>query len=205
MAPASASSPTTVTTERSLDVSETSPSSLATSAPGTGKLKLLLAVVPYVALYVFAIWLVALTDDNADPVRIRMLWQWFIPAVGLIAIGGGWQGMKTSAGGLRPYLIRQVLHWVATLVVIHLLFGETLQAFLTTEVHGFVAIYVLGLSAILAGIHMDWKMALFGLFLVGSGVGIAFLNDNAMLLTLIGIAVVGVGISSAFLWRTRHA
>jgi uncharacterized membrane protein len=52
---------------------------------------------------------------------------------------------------------------------------------------------------------MDWKMALFGLFLVGSGVGIAFLNDNAMLLTLIGIAVVGVGISSAFLWRTRHA
>ena len=179
-------------------------SSSTTSTPGTGRFKLLLAVVPYIVLYLLAIWLVALTDGNADPGRIRVLWQGFVPAVGLLAIWGGWQGMKASAGGLQPYLIRQVLHWLATLLVIHLLFGETLRAFLTTDVHGFVAIYVLGLSTILAGIHMDWKMGLFGLFLVGGGVGIAFLNDNAMLLTLVAIAVVGVGLSVAFLRRTHH-
>lgn len=179
-------------------------SSSTTSTPGTGRFKLLLAVVPYIVLYLLAIWLVALTDGNADPGRIRVLWQGFVPAVGLLAIWGGWQGMKTRAGGTRSYLIRQVLHWLASLLVIHLLFGDTLQAFLTTEVHGFVAIYVLGLSAILAGIHMDWKMGLFGLFLVGGGVGIAFLNDNAMLLTLAGIAVVGVGLSVVFLRRTHH-
>lgn len=34
--------------------------------------------------------------------------------------------------------------------------------------------------------------------------GIAFLNDNAMLLTLAGIAVVGVGLSVVFLRRTHH-
>ena len=179
-------------------------SSSATSAPGAGKFKPLLAILPYVVLYLLAIWLVALTDSNADPGRIRVLWQGFVPAVGLLAIWGGWQGMKAGAGGPRPYLLRQVLHWLATLLVIHLLFGETLQAFLATEVHGFVAIYVMGLSAILAGIHMDWKMGLFGLFLVGGGVGIAFLDDNAMFLTLAAIAVVGVGLSLVLLRRSGH-
>ena len=71
--------------------------------------KLLLMVVPYVVLYVVAVWLVAMTDSSPD--RAGRLWLWFVPAVGLIAIHGGWQRMKSSEDSISGYLIRQILHW----------------------------------------------------------------------------------------------
>ena len=165
-------------------------------------LKLLLTVTPHVVLYLIAIWLVAITDS--DPARVGSLWQWFIPAIGLVATNGGWQRMRASGEGPTAYLIKQVLHWVATLAVVLLLFWPTLQIYLNAETHGFVVIYVLGLAAVLAGVHTDWKMGLFGLFLVASGVGIAFFDDNAMLMTLIGSAIIGVGLS-VVIRRHSHA
>ena len=164
--------------------------------------KPLLMVTPYVVLYLIAIWLVAITDS--EPERVGNLWQWFIPAIGLVATYGGWQRMRASGEGPTAYLIKQVLHWVATLAVVLLLFWPTLQIYLNAETHGFVVIYVLGLAAVLAGVHTDWKMGLFGLFLVASGVGIAFFDDNAMLMTLIGSAILGVGLS-VVIRRHSHA
>lgn len=175
----------------------------AVPTPGSGKLRTLLGILPYLVLYAIAIWLVALTDGNENPLLIKTYWQWFIPVIGVIALIGGWQGLTAEAEGRRPYIIKQILHWLTTLAVVHLLFGPTLQAFLTTETHGFMVIYVLGLSAILAGIHLDWKMGLFGLFLIGSGIGIAFLDDNAMLVTIIGLALMGILLSVVILRRIR--
>jgi len=164
--------------------------------------KLLLTVVPYVALYVVAVWLVAMTDSSPD--QAGKLWLWFVPVVGLIAIYGGWHRMSVSGDSLPGYLIKQILHWGATAGVLHILFWPTVLVYLNAETHGFVDIYILGLSAILAGVYVDWKMGLFGLFLVGSGVGIAFLDDNAMLMTLTGFAVLAVGLSVLIL-RLRKA
>ncbi len=175
---------------------------VATPSSAFSWIQLLLAVAPYVALYAVAIWLVAMTDSNPD--RASSLWKWFIPAVGLIAIYGGWQRMQSSGAGISQYLTKQILHWGATMGVIYLLFWPTVLVFLTAESHGFVAIYILGLSAILAGVHLDWKMGLFGLFLIGSGIGIAFFDDNAMLMTLTGLAVIGIGLSVVIL-RLRKA
>lgn len=175
---------------------------VATPSSAFSWIQLLLRVVPYVALYAVAIWLVAMTDS--DPDRAGHLWKWFIPTVGLIAIYGGWQRMQTSGSPIHHYLIKQILHWGATVGVIYLLFWPTVLVFLTAETHGFVAIYILGLSAILAGVHLDWKMGLFGLFLIGSGIGIAFFDDNAMLMTLTGLAVIGIGLSVVIL-RLRKA
>ena len=78
------------------------------------------------------------------------------------------------------------------------------MVYLNAETHGFVDIYILGLAALLAGVHVDWKIGLFGLFLVGSDIGIALLDDNAMLMTLAGLAVIGVGLSVVIL-RLRKA
>ena len=176
--------------------------SVVTPSSAFSWVKLLLMVVPYVVLYVVAIWLVAMTDSSPD--RAGRLWLWFVPTVGLIAIHGGWQRMKSSGDSLPGYLIRQILHWGATAGVLHLLFWPTVMVYLNAETHGFVDIYILGLAALLAGVHVDWKMGLFGLFLVGSGIGIAFLDDNAMLITLAGLAVIGIGLSVVIL-RLRKA
>jgi len=176
-------------------------SSVVTPASTFSWMKVILMVVPYVALYVVAVWLVAMTDSS--PAEAAKLWLWFIPVVGLITIYGGWNRMRSTGTSISGYLLRQILHWGATAGVLHLLFWPTVLVYLNSETHGFVDIYILGLSALLAGVYVDWKMGLFGLFLLGSGVGIAFLDDNAMLMTLTGLAVVGVGLSVLILRLRR--
>ena len=160
--------------------------------------RMAIANVPYVALYAIAVGLIAMTDHN--PASAQSAWNFFIPLVGLVSAANGW---RRYAGVTREsqsrYMLRQVLHWGALLVVIHLLFLGDVQHFLRAEDDGFVIIYLVGLTSLLGGIYLDWKMALFGLFLIFSGVVIAFLDDNALLIAVGGTALMAV-IVTAFVW-----
>ncbi|KAA6186916.1 hypothetical protein F2Q65_03230 [Thiohalocapsa marina] len=153
-------------------------------------LRVLLINSPYILIYAATIWLVALTDS--DPDKASKYWQYLLPVVGLVSVIGGWSQTRISRA---RYLTQQVLHWGALMLVTFLLFVPTMEHFLDAQTHGFVVAYMLALAAILSGIYLDWKMGIFGLFLVGSAVGIGFLNNNAMLLTLIGIGMAGVAVT----------
>jgi hypothetical protein len=160
--------------------------------------RLAIANVPYVVLYAIAVGLIAMTDH--DPASAKAAWNFFIPLVGLVSAAGGW---RRYAGNTREtqmrYVLRQVLHWGALLLVIRLLFLGDVQHFLRAEDDGFVIIYLVGLTSLLGGIYLDWKMALFGLFLIFSGVVIAFLDDNALLIAVGGTALMAVMVT-AFVW-----
>ncbi len=149
--------------------------------------RFLLYQLPYLLLYAVAIVLVAMTAHNAA--EMNGYWQMFIPLVALVSILGGWRWAEPTSGAKWVYVLRQVLHWGAVVLVIQLLFAHAVQDFLNDEQDAFVSIYLVGLAAILSGLYLDWKMALFGIFLVLSGVGLAWLNDNYMLL----LVVVGGG------------
>jgi hypothetical protein len=156
----------------------------------------------YLMLYAIAIFLVAMTDHN--PASAKSAWTYFAPLVGLVSTISGWHRYAGDSLQSRArYLFEQVLHWGSVLVVIWLLFRPDVQYFLMAEQDGFVLIYLVGLSSILAGIYLDWKMAVFGLFLILSGVFIAYLNENALLLAVGGTATVAV-IMSAFMWIRVH-
>ena len=160
--------------------------------------RLAIANVPYVVLYAIAVGLIAMTDHN--PASAQAAWNFFIPLVGLVSAASGWHRYAgaTKETQLR-YMLRQVLQWGALLLVIRLLFLGDVQHFLRAEDDGFVIIYLVGLTSLLAGIYLDWKMALFGLFLIYSGVVIAFLDDNALLIAVGGAALMAVMVT-AFVW-----
>ena len=150
-------------------------------------LHVVLVNTPYILIYIATIWLVAMTDR--DSAKAATYWQYFVPIVGLVSVIGGWAKAQESKG---KYLMEQVLHWGALLLVIYLLFLPDMEQFLNAESHGFVIAYMLGLAAILSGIYLDWKMAVFGLFLLASAVGIGFLDENALLMTLIGVGIAAI-------------
>ena len=154
-------------------------------------LHFLIVNVPYVVLYAISIWLVGLT--NSDEARAAEYWQLFIPLVGLVSTLGGWRYAGLGGVPKALYLFKQVLHWGALLIVINLLFMDSMLQFLNAEDHGFVVIYLLGLAAILSGIYLDWKMAVFGAFLVASAIGLGYIEDNLMMmLTISSVALAGV-------------
>lgn len=172
--------------------------STATPASKPGLSRLLLVNIPYFALYLISVWLIALTDEN--PIEAATRWQLFIPLVALVSVIDGWHDTR----GPKPtYLIQQVLHWGALMAATWLLFLPEMESYMNAESHGFIAAYMLGLTAILSGIYFEWKMSVFGAFLIASAVGIAFLSDNALMMTLIGGAVLGIVIT--LLLRRRRA
>jgi hypothetical protein len=153
--------------------------------------RFLIYQLPYVVLYVAALGLVAMTAHNAT--EMSMYWQLFIPLLALVSILGGWRFAGTSGQERWAYILRQVLHWGALILVIRLLYAHAVQDFLNDEQDAFVTIYVIGLAAVLSGIYLDWKMALFGAFLLLSGVAMAWLQDNWMLLVMV---IGGAGIAA---------
>jgi hypothetical protein len=156
--------------------------------------------VPYVVLYVVALGLVAMTAHDAAGTSIY--WQLFIPLIALVSIAGGWRFAGEPGVPRWDYLLKQVLHWGALVLVIRLLYSHDVQDFLNDEQDGFVTIYVTGLAAILSGIYLDWKMAVFGLFMLLSGVAIAWFDDNALLLTLV-FSAAAVAVAASLLIRRR--
>jgi hypothetical protein len=160
------------------------------------------ATLPYAVLYAIAVVLIAMTDHN--PASAKVAWDYFIPLVGLVSATGGWNQHAGHTGYKQmSYILRQIVHWGALMVVIHLLFLSDVQYFLRAEADGFFIIYLVGLASIMAGIYLNWKMAIFGLFLIFSGVIIAYLDDNALLIAVGGIATMAV-VVTAFAWIRFH-
>jgi len=153
--------------------------------------RFILANVPYVVLYAVAIWLVAVTNSN--PAQASIYWKLFIPVVGLVATIDGWKYAGPTSRDKTAFVVKQVLHWGVLLIVVNLLFLQSMLQFLNAENHGFVIIYLLGLAASLSGIHLDWKMAIFGAFLIMSGIGIGYIEDNLLvMLTATGVALAAI-------------
>jgi hypothetical protein len=161
-----------------------------TTASGPSMLTKLLWGLPYIAIYAIAVWLIAMMDSN--PTGTYSNWEWYIPLVAIVSVIGGWKSMDRAGDNFMVYLFKQALHWGALLFVLSMLFLPETDHFLNAESHGFVVIFLLGLTALLSGIYLDWKMALFGFFLIGTGVGLAYLEDNAMLITLVGSGLLAV-------------
>ncbi|MFD2110768.1 hypothetical protein [Thiorhodococcus fuscus] len=161
-----------------------------------------MATLPYLVLYVIAVVLIAMTDHN--PASTKDIWNYFIPLVAIVSTVSSWGHHAGDIWQTRSrYILRQLVHWGALLLVVHLLFQSDVQHFLKAETDGFVIIYILGLASILSGVYLDWKMAVFGLFLIFSGVIIAFLDDNALLIVIGGTATMAV-IGTAFIWIKHH-
>jgi hypothetical protein len=162
-------------------------------------MKVLWVSLPYLALYIAAIVLTGITES--EPARATGLWKLFMPFVALVSVIGGWRFSGTTNQDKALYIGKQALYWGAVLLVINLLFMGNTPHFLNAESQGFVVAYILGLSALLSGIYLDWKMSIFGGFLIISTLGIAFLEDNAVLISVVGIALAGIALT---LWLRRR-
>jgi len=151
----------------------------------------LVDVLPYAVLYVVAISLVSAT--TSEPLKAAHRWQLFIPLVGLVATLGGWHRSGEGAGNKAWYLLQQVMHWGALAIVVNLLFMSSMRHFLDLQSDAFILIYLLGFSAILSGIYMDWNMLGFGVFLIASAIIYGYVVDHlTIIISLSGIAVASV-------------
>jgi hypothetical protein len=161
----------------------------------SGLTRLMLAEWPYILLFVAVIAGIAFTDMRLH--FALLYWQILIPVFGIVALVIGWNGAGGESKARSSFVVRTVLHWGALFGVVQLLYLPQLTDVLSAEVTGLQIIFLLGLTAFLSGIHGVPRMAVIGLFLIASGIVVAFLDDAALMMAGLAVAIL-VGM---ILWR----
>ena len=97
-------------------------------------------------------------------------WYWLAMAVvfGAVSIGLAWKRDQDLPGDQSARIRKQALHWGILIVGLLLAFlmphGEIMEA----STQGLTALLLVAITALLAGVHFDWRMAVVGLILAAT-------------------------------------
>jgi hypothetical protein len=149
----------------------------------------LLDNLPYVAIIVLG--LIGISWANISQTPTATYWAFLTPVIALICIVAGW---RHTAGGERLSMaVTQVLQWAAVLVSMYLLTVSDVQRTLNTNAIGLMLLTVLALGVFISGLDLRaWKLCVTGAFLAIAVPVIAWIQHAALLLLLIGVALIGL-------------
>jgi hypothetical protein len=149
----------------------------------------LLDELPYVAIIVLA--LVGISWTSISGASTTSYWVILTPVFALICIVTGWR--HTLSGERASMVVTQILQWAAVLVAMYLIAVSGGRAVLNTNATGLMLLTLLALGLFVSGLNLRaWKLCLTGAFLAIAVPAIAWVEQAALLLLLIGLALIGV-------------
>ena len=157
---------------------------------------------PYILVFILTIFGVAYTSYTKKP--ILGYWELLAPVIALVCIGAGWR--RAPERSARVHLIwTQALHWGAFLLVMTLMVVSEVQRILSAGATGLAILTLLALGTFTAGVHvMSWQVCLLGLVMALGVPAIAWVEQSALIVMLIVLAVVGIGAVVWWHWRENR-
>jgi hypothetical protein len=154
---------------------------------------------PFTIVLILTIAGVAYTTFAKQP--IALYWEILAPIIGLVCIGSGWQEAGDANGRLR-LIITQALHWGAFLLVMNTLLLSSVQRIFTAQTTALAIFTLLALGTFTAGVQvLSWQVCLLGV-IMGLGVpAIAWIENSALLVTLIVASLIGLAV--VLWWNLR--
>lgn len=131
------------------------------------------------------------------------LWYWVAMSFvsGGVSISMAWKAAAESGQSARGHIMRQALHWLTLVGGLLLIFFLQGAEALTPTTSGLMALLMLSLTTILAGVHFRPRMAILGGIQAATFIA-AVLTEEFFWILLILILVVVVG---DVVWRNRKA
>jgi hypothetical protein len=159
----------------------------------------LLRDLPYAAMLAFALGGLVLTSFRGS--ATYYYWMAMAPIYGLIVVASGWRQLET--GGERFQLIlTQVLHWVAFLAAMWLMFLPEVRGVVNDNAMSLALLILLALGTFVAGLHARvWRICLVGVFLAVSVPAVAWIQESAVLILVAILLVAVVGFAFWWMWR----
>lgn len=155
---------------------------------------------PYLMVLILALSGVAYTSFSRTPLTIY--WIVLAPCIGIICVVTRWWDAGTREERLR-LIWTQALHWIAVLVAMHLMFVAAVSRMMNADASGLAALTVLALGTFTAGVHIRaWRICLVGMVLALGVPAIAWLEQSALLLSLLAVAL--VALIAPFLWHFKR-
>jgi hypothetical protein len=155
---------------------------------------------PFSLVLLLTVGGVAYTSFSKHPILIY--WEILAPIIGLVCIWYGWPSARDNAARLR-LIGTQVLHWLAFLLVMNMVFLENVQRNFTVTSTGLAIFTLLALGTFTAGVHiLAWQVCLLGLIMAFGIPAIAWIQNSSLLLIL--AAAVVIGIAGMIWWHFRE-
>ncbi len=129
-------------------------------------------------------------------------WEFMAVVIGAVCVAIGWPHAHDSAARWR-LVWTQALHWGAFLVAMNLVLLPSVQSIANTDTTSLTILLLLALGTFIAGVHIEsWRMGINGVIMALGVPAIAWLDQSALFVALIVVAVVGVT-GTFFWWRHR--
>jgi hypothetical protein len=160
-----------------------------------------LAALPLLLLFAAAVLLFWLSESKME--GAFRYWEIFIPIVAIVSLGSGWSQAYLSGNSRLWYVLKQAVHWGALIALLYLLNTHGIRALMNAQQYTAVLIYLLAFGTVLAALHMDLKLLVFGLFLAFCAYVIAVPTANpalAMVGNILRIADAQTNPTMASLW-----
>ena len=160
-----------------------------TTSPSHWVWKGLVDNLPYVAIILLGLVGMSWTSISMTPQATY--WVYVTPIIGLICVLTGWR--HTDRGDRIGMAIAQVLQWAGMMVAMYLLTVSDLQRSLNINAIALMILTILALGVFVSGVNLRaWKLAVTGAFLGAAVPAIAWLQDAALLLVFVGLALIAL-------------
>ena len=173
-----------------------------TASHETRHLSFWIRELPFTLVLLLTIAGVAYTSFSKHPILIY--WEILAPIIGLVCVWYGWPSANDNTARLR-LIGTQVLHWLAFLLVMNMVFLPSVQRVFNATSTGLAIFTLLALGTFTAGVHIfSWQVCLLGLIMAFGIPAIAWIENSALLLVLLAAVVLGIGAVIWWHWRERR-
>jgi hypothetical protein len=120
-------------------------------------------------------------------------WYWLMMAAvfGAVSIGLAWKNDHDTPGDQSGRVKKQALHWGTLIIGILLVFlMHRAKLFTDPSTPGLLALLLLALTAALAGVHFNWRMAVVGLILAATFVAAVIAEEFFWILLIVAFIAV---------------
>jgi hypothetical protein len=146
---------------------------------------------PYIAMLMLALFGVAVASVSIE--SLAPYWEIMVPLFAAVCIYARLQDHEHKAN-VRRLFFTEALHWGATFAAMQLLYARDVYDMMNANGVALTMMIILALGTLTAGAQIGaWRIAVVGA-LIGLAVPfVAFLQRATLLVTLISLALVGVG------------
>jgi len=145
---------------------------------------------PSILVLALALFGIVYTTVFRTPMTIY--WIAVAPVIGAICIFTRWRELASRDERMRMAW-RQIWHWVAVIVAMHLMFVIEVTRTVNADDTALAALVLLALGTFTAGLHLAaWRICLVGGIMAAGASGIAWLGRTALLWILASLVLIAI-------------
>lgn len=142
-----------------------------------------------VLFIVLAMSLIGMGITDFSPLESHKYWTLMIILLVFASIGLGWSREEYQGKIFKKLIVRQLIHWGATLITVSGVYLLLNTGRLNYESTGLIIELILGFSIFLEGRNLGWRFSLLGVLVGGTAVVAAYVEEYIWVILLISLGL----------------